>query len=583
MGKRFFGFAVAASVFAGACFLGAGSVQALTPPAPEKAEIVFSNGGRILSVSADGGDRQAITSPGPFSNELSRLGDMKPEVSPDGDRLLFTRAMPDRDGFPRVSIMVSGRDGSQARRILEKRKRVTFSSPTWMPSGKAFAVERTVDQKRGTSRSVVIAGLDGKVRRTVLRLPLHRSGSLKADLKSYREAIDIDVSPEGGHMLVTVSDGYRYDRKYLVLVEVGTGKRRVVGKNTRHGSFSPDGSSFVYVSSRGNRGETCTETDEKSCVVQGDLWVQGVDGSGSTRVTRTRAAEEVPVWSPDGNRIAFEANYNVPANGLAAEIYTIAPDGSCLALITNGAPASVEPEWVPGPGESDPLCGVEPREPVTDLATPVMPDKVRAGLRVWPGPRIGPRLISEGAGFSSIQIYSYEDCVLTSAADCAAAPEIMVSALSNCWLDGYLAEVVSDFPRSSFILKRGVMTVREVSRSTRELNVFSGDTYLTISGRKSEVTFADLDAVFAQLRPVSATVVPELLPPMYISKRLDGFLRSLDRMVKRAGSVKKVARRLEVKPREIRPFITFSKRLPMFGEVQTKNCPREEADPFGDF
>ncbi|MDQ2623359.1 MAG: hypothetical protein M3Y45_10030, partial [Actinomycetota bacterium] len=41
---------------------GAAPATALTPPPPpEKAEIVFSNGGRIVSIQADGSERTVLT------------------------------------------------------------------------------------------------------------------------------------------------------------------------------------------------------------------------------------------------------------------------------------------------------------------------------------------------------------------------------------------------------------------------------------------------------------------------------------------------------------------------------------------
>ncbi|MGB0121415.1 MAG: hypothetical protein WBP55_10740, partial [Solirubrobacterales bacterium] len=61
MGKRFSGLFLAVSLFLIAGSTGPGSASALTPPPfPEKASVVFSNAGRIVSMRADGSERQVL-------------------------------------------------------------------------------------------------------------------------------------------------------------------------------------------------------------------------------------------------------------------------------------------------------------------------------------------------------------------------------------------------------------------------------------------------------------------------------------------------------------------------------------------
>ena len=562
-----------------------GSASALTPE-PSPARIVFSFGDRVVQIGADGEDRRFLTRTGPFSNgdRQGRTGDANPQISPDGSHLLLTRFTPARYYGVRRSIVVADADGTGAKAILKGNRKVSFSSPAWMPGSSSVAVAKSVDRRRSTLRSVVIASLDGKSVKTVFRLPPHRRGGMRQDMASYREPIDIGVSPDGRKLLVTVSNGYEYDRKWLVLVNRETGKNRVVGRNTRFGTFSPDGTKFAYISSAGNRGETCTETDEESCVIQGDLYVQNVDGSGKRRLTRSRAAEENPDWSPDGERIAFDANYNLPHSGAAAEIYAIAPDGSCLSWLTNGAPAGVEPDWAPDAGRSDLLCGIEDREPVLSNEW-LLRDRKQGSLSVWAGPRLGARLVSRASLSGPIRVATYDDCAVFQAKACASGPEYEIGAFSTCFAGLYLGTEVGEAPRSAFGHRRGVAFLREKAgprgKRTRAITVFTGDSMLFIVGDRS-TTYAQLEAQIDGLRPVNAATSSGRLPALHLPKGTLKTVKGVTRLVGRIG-VKRTSKRVDESPATIRAIATFSKRLKLLGPIKTKTCTKEEMDPFAGF
>jgi len=558
--------------------------SALTPPLPPSG-IAFSSGSEIVRIAADGSDRRELTTTGPFADGDSqgRVGDAAPQLSPDGSHLLFKRATPRKDYGVNRSIVLAGADGSEPTRILRGTRKVSFSSPAWMPDGQSVAMAREVDRRRGYARSVVIAGLDGKSVKTVFKLPLHRTGNnFKLDEATYRVPIDIGVSPDGSKLLVTVSNGHSYDKKYLVLVDLETGKQRIVGKNTRSGSFSPDGERFVYVSSAGNRGESCTETDETSCVIQGDLYTQDIDGRGKVRVTRSRAAEENPDWSPDGLRIAFDANYNLPKSGAAAEIYAIAPDGSCLSWLTNGTPASVEPDWSPSAGRSNLACGVELREPVFagDWTSLGAKDTAKS---VWGGPVSGDRLVSQAVLAGPFRFAKYDDCAVFDARACALAPEYDIGGISTCFAGLYLGLVVGEAKRSAFGHRKGVAFLRESGERSKvkRITVFTGDSMLSISGNR-RTTFAELEQQIDTLRPANALSPPKKLPGLFLPKGTPNVLKAVARLVKRTG-IKQASERLDAKTKEIRQLLTFSRRMKLLGPIQTESCSKEEADPFAGF
>jgi TolB protein len=77
---------------------------------------------------------------------------------------------------------------------------------------------------------------------------------------------------------------------------------------------------------------------------QTDLFTVMPDGSGLSRVTRTRAWEEKAEWSPDGRRLAFGAS---TPDGSRDEIETVAADGGDRRPLTRFGSISAAPSWSP--------------------------------------------------------------------------------------------------------------------------------------------------------------------------------------------------------------------------------------------
>ena len=83
-------------------------------------------------------------------------------------------------------------------------------------------------------------------------------------------------------------------------------------------SFSPDGSQIVFISGQdGFFDECCGWTDQA-------IYVMNVDGTGQRRLTESKGFDQAPVWSPDGDWIAFsrreEGVMVAPASGGEPEL-----------------------------------------------------------------------------------------------------------------------------------------------------------------------------------------------------------------------------------------------------------------------
>jgi Tol biopolymer transport system component len=94
-------------------------------------------------------------------------------------------------------------------------------------------------------------------------------------------------------------------------------------------SWSPDGTKIAFSSNRDGNWE---------------LYVMNADGSGVTRLTVNRSADDAsPVWSPDGSKIAFHTNRDDNY-----EIYVMNADGSGQTNLTKESRSEdASPSWAP--------------------------------------------------------------------------------------------------------------------------------------------------------------------------------------------------------------------------------------------
>ena len=124
-----------------------------------------------------------------------------------------------------------------------------------------------------------------------------------------------------------------------------------------HADISPDGSQIVYTSCQ-------FPTEIEDPLFTGEEWYYyeiatvGLDGGEPKRLTENRPLDHVPVWSPDGTRIAFlafppELNYY---RGYPRRLYTMAADGTdvrdVVPSLADVVPAIWDlplspPEWSP--------------------------------------------------------------------------------------------------------------------------------------------------------------------------------------------------------------------------------------------
>ena len=78
----------------------------------------------------------------------------------------------------------------------------------------------------------------------------------------------------------------------------------------------------------------------------GELWVANGDGSAQQRLLRDFGKLKWPVWSPDGDRIAFSAFVGIGSDE-TEHVYVINADGSGRTQVTDGDSGNGTPAWSP--------------------------------------------------------------------------------------------------------------------------------------------------------------------------------------------------------------------------------------------
>ena len=302
--------------------------------------LVFTRGGDIHRVEADGSDLQNLT------NRAEDFQD-QPRISPAGAHIAYYSNEMRTEG----DIFVMEIDGANPRRVTLDEGNLRM--PTWTsPTRVAFGTSVV----GSTSYEVAVVNLDGSGRQTVAMdgFPNGGLGSSVAGGKiSYREdavmgaaplkLVNFDgsepfiLAPAAGHTVFS-PDGTQmaYTLSSIFRVNVdGTDRIELTANSAEldfFPSWTPDGAQIYF--RRNVNVEGATQTD---------IFVMNSDGSGQTNLTNSPGNESAPFLSPDGEILAYTTS-----EGLTLA----APDGTNPTLVT-GTQNAVDPQWTPCAAQTD--------------------------------------------------------------------------------------------------------------------------------------------------------------------------------------------------------------------------------------
>jgi len=120
--------------------------------------------------------------------------------------------------------------------------------------------------------------------------------------------------------------------------------------------WSPMGTHIAFQSDRDSTIPTLSI--EPQLILPGynvEIYVMNADGTGQVNVSNASAWDGFPTWSEDGTRLAFESSRDdtqlillgLIIDGLGHEIYAVDIDGSDLVNLTNSPEDDARPMWSP--------------------------------------------------------------------------------------------------------------------------------------------------------------------------------------------------------------------------------------------
>jgi Tol biopolymer transport system component len=232
--------------------------------------------------------------------------------SPDGKWIAFTR----QTGH-QVSVWVVAANGASLHRLTDCGGRCIDTEPTWSPNGRLLLFERLGDARLG--RSLYTIRPDGshltKIRSNAADPAWSPNGKLIAFDK-------VTVRGPEGNVLA-------YDQGIEIVEADGSHPRWLTpgrwgrGQSPGNPVWSPDGRKLVFLQ---------TPRRGPHSGFRGEIWTMNADGSDKKRLYRSGwgfASGAPPIWSPDGQMIAF----GIGANSTSG-IFVMNADGTGLKRIS---------------------------------------------------------------------------------------------------------------------------------------------------------------------------------------------------------------------------------------------------------
>lgn len=250
-----------------------------------------------------------------------------PAWSPDGKRLAFVDTREGSDG-ERGSIVVSNLRGTRMRRLTEFDRRVP-GEPAWSPDGERIAFSSVVAEGDVAEAAIAVVGVgEGG--------PITTIGS-----DSYLEGQPA-WSPDGRELaFVRVLKGSRTE--IWVMDADGDGARRISAEG-QDPAWAPDGRRIAFASRRDRLGRECFDS---GCTTNAEIYVMGADGSRQRRLTRSRANDVLPSWSPDSRHLVFESEASPFGDG-SDRLIVMRSNGRCKSRLLRDRADNESPTWQPG-------------------------------------------------------------------------------------------------------------------------------------------------------------------------------------------------------------------------------------------
>ena len=256
--------------------------------------------------------------------------DTNPSWSPDGKRIAFMSARDGHGGHGPSIYEIYVMDADGGNQQRLTNNPSDDRYPSWSPDGKRIAFESDRERK-DNPHNIEIYVMDAD------------GGNQQRLTNNLTEDQYPSWSPDGqrivfsarreGHVVHNLDITYEI---YVMDADGGNQQRLTNNRNNELSPvWSPDGERIAFSS------------DRKGDWQNFEIYVMDADGGNLQRLTENRIIDRNPSWSPDSKRIAF-SSYK-PGDWESLEIYVMDADGGNLQRLTNNPNADVGPAWLNTP------------------------------------------------------------------------------------------------------------------------------------------------------------------------------------------------------------------------------------------
>jgi len=248
-------------------------------------------------------------------------GDGSPEISPDGQLIVFSSSQRDANEDDNFEIFTIDANGEPLKRITRTPQTVSNSLPSWSPDMQQIVFTQSGDAS--FFEDIVITEADG-------------SGSI-TNLTSGINANDSnpDWSPDGSK-IVFASDRVQSRMSIFIMDTDGSNVTQLTSGDSFESqpAWSPNGSKIAFI--------RLVDSGSGSSPVS-QIYVMDSDGTNVIQLTNSNNDNFFPSWSPGGSEIVFQRIVNNQS-----DIFRMNSDGSEIINLTNTPNESEShPDWSP--------------------------------------------------------------------------------------------------------------------------------------------------------------------------------------------------------------------------------------------
>ena len=321
---------------------------------PSLPSIAFRSSGRVAGwavaalILAPVATTAQEVRPLPLETYMDMESVSNPQISPDGERIVYTRGWIDAVNDSRESsLWIMGSDGTRNRHLLDgggarwspDGTRILFTA-RGEPRGSQIFV-RWMDEEGATSQVTRLENGPSSPRWS----PDGRWIAFTSRVRDRADfaGVELPPRPDGAEWTaepkVVERAGYKRARQgyidtgwthvFVVPAEGGT-PRQLTDGEWNHGSiaWSPDGSEIYFTSYRDD------EWDRPENWTESEIYAVGVQSGAIRRLTNRRGPDGSPVPSPDGSLIAYIAGDEHHDTYRNQRIHVMNRDGSGQRLIS---------------------------------------------------------------------------------------------------------------------------------------------------------------------------------------------------------------------------------------------------------